>query len=506
MNIRAFQKKIRRMPGDVRHVISLKRSSGLAFSMAMIMALSACTQFLGGPGINTAQTGAGQAVPAGTSPEDAVIGRRENPAILNNYGGIYSSRRAEIMLAQVVSRLLVAARQPETSFKITILNSPEVNAFALPGGYIYVTRGILALANDTSEIAAVLAHEIAHVTLRHARARTNRVATSQLVDRVIEGLFGTNADNDQGVSRSRVSLAAFSQAQELSADSEGVKIAARAGFDSTAAARFLGAMSRFSSFRSGEEDQGDDFLATHPSAPDRIQRALETAQSINGPEVVQNDRDGYLLAIRGLAFGDSPEQGAIVGAQFIHPQLKFTFSVPARYTLQNSRDAVVGVAGDGEAVRFDSASVPADMDLQEYLKSGWIAGLQPETVRAESYNGVEMASGSAKTDDWVFRVTALRFEGEVYRFIFASRNQTEAFSSAALQTIKSFRASNGNDLGKIREVKVDLVRARAGDNADALAARMRMLPDGETLFFLINNLFAGDDVQAGQFYKIVTVR
>jgi len=157
-------------------------------------------------------------------------------------------------------------------------------------------------------------------------------------------------------------------------------------------------------------------------------------------------------------------------------------------------------------VRFDSAKVPRDMDLAQYLKSGWIAGLQSETIVSEKYNGIEMASGSAKTEQWVFRVTALRFRGEDYRFIFASRNESEAFKSAALQTIKSFRASNDNDLNKIRDVKIDLVRARPGDNADSLARRMRQLPDGEVLFFLINNLFAGDDVEAGQFYKIVTVR
>jgi len=483
------------------------RLRGFAYAIAMLLALSACSQFLNGPGINVSGAdGQAQAVPAGTSPEDAVIGRRENPLILNNYGGVYNSRRTEIMLAQIVSKLLVAANQSQTSFKITILNSPEVNAFALPGGYIYVTRGILALANDSSEIAAVLAHEIAHVILRHARARTDRLATSELVDRVITGIFGADANSDQGAARSRLSLAAFSQSQELAADTEGVKIAGRAGFDPRAAARFLGAMSRFSSFRAGAQEQSDDFLATHPSAPDRIQRALETANNLGGPEEVAVDRSGYLGAIRGITFGDSPEQGAIVGRQFIQPELKFTFSLPDRYVLQNSQDAVVGVASDVEAVRFDSAKVPQDMGLEEYLKSGWIAGLQNDTVISEKYNGIEMASGSAKTGQWVFRVTALRFGGEVYRFIFASRNESEAFISAALQTIKSFRNSNANDLAKIREVKIDLVRARAGDNADSLARRMRQLPDGEVLFFLINNLFAGDDVQAGQFYKIVTVR
>lgn len=161
-------------------------------AVLLMATLAACSTLLGGTDITTLQTGSGQiqAVPAGTDPEDAVIGRREHPLIVSAYGGIYSHRRTEIMLARVVSRLLGAANQSQNDFTITILDSPQVNAFALPGGYIYVTRGILALANDSSELAAVLAHEIAHVILRHARARTERVATTQLVDQVITGVLG----------------------------------------------------------------------------------------------------------------------------------------------------------------------------------------------------------------------------------------------------------------------------------------------------------------------------
>src|SRR5690606_31590272 len=107
----------------------------------------------------------------------------------------------------------------------------------LPGGFVYVTRGILALANDMSELAAVLAHEIAHVALRHARARSNRVRTSEIVDRVVTGILGGVIDPQQTAERTRQSLAAFNQAQELEADREGIKIAARAGYDPHAAAR-----------------------------------------------------------------------------------------------------------------------------------------------------------------------------------------------------------------------------------------------------------------------------
>src|SRR5690554_2842432 len=273
-----------------------------------LLALGACSS-LTGSNIAVSQTGDNPAptvVPDGTEPDDVVIGRREHPRIIAAYGGVYSDRPAEIMVARIVSRLLAAANQPNAEFQVTILDSSEVNAFALPGGYVYVTRGILALASDASELAAVLAHEIAHVTLRHARARTNRVRTSEIIDKVVTGVFGADAETDQSANRSRMSLAAFSQQQELTADREGIMIAGRAGYDPHAAARFLGAMSRFARFSAGDAENSDDFLSSHPSTPDRIEKAVEIARSAFGPPGTgESGRETYLKGIDGLAFGES---------------------------------------------------------------------------------------------------------------------------------------------------------------------------------------------------------
>ena len=221
-------------------LLRTKALRGLAATV-LVAGLAACSSFLPGGDISVQRTGennSAPAVPAGTDPEDVVVGRREHPRILAAYGGIYKDESAEIMLARITGKLLAAADQPDTPYTVTILDTPNVNAFALPGGFIYVTRGLLALANDQAEIANVIAHEIAHVTLKHARARSNRARTTEIVDRVITGVLGGNLETDQSAARSRLSMAAFSQAQELAADEEGVRVAARAGFDPNAAARF----------------------------------------------------------------------------------------------------------------------------------------------------------------------------------------------------------------------------------------------------------------------------
>ncbi|MDC9826508.1 M48 family metalloprotease [Devosia sp. ZB163] len=484
----------------------MSKAFGKTLGAGLLVLLAGCTSL---PGVTPSRTG-GQNVPPITAPsddpEEDAIGAREHPRIVASYGGIYSDRQAEIMIARIVGRLLAAADQPNQKFTVTILDTAEVNAFALPGGYVYVTRGILALASDTSEIAAVLAHEIAHVTLKHARARTNRARTNEIVDKVVSGVFGADTATDQASNRSKMSLAAFSQQQELAADKEGILTAGQAGFDPHAAARFLGAMGRFAHFSAGDAGQDDDFLSSHPSTPDRIQKAVETARAFFGaPGLGETDRAGYMAGIEGLSFGDSPAQGAISGRRYVNPALKFTFEVPSNYTLQISKGAVVGVAGEGEAVRFDSAEVPASMGLEAYLKSGWIAGLQPQTVKRESANGYEMATGVAMTQDWSFRVAVVRHEGRVYRFIFAAKFDSAAFAKAADATLKSFRAATAKDLGLVKKLVVRTVTAGSVDTADSLARRMSGLSRGTDLFYILNNLYPGDTLVAGERYKIVTV-
>jgi predicted Zn-dependent protease len=180
--------------------------------------------------------------------------------------------------------------------------------------------------------------------------------------------------------------------------------------------------------------------------------------------------------------------------------------VPEGYTLQNSQSAVVGVAGDGEAVRFDSADVQANVSLADYLRSGWIAGLKADSVKAQNFNGIEMASGLAQTDQWFFRVSVMRLDGQVYRFIFAAKTDSARFAQGAEATLRSFRRAEASDLAQVRKVAVRIVTARAGDTADSMARQMAGLSRGSELFYIINDLYPGDQVAAGEKYKIVVLQ
>jgi predicted Zn-dependent protease len=174
-----------------------------------------------------------------------------------------------------------ATDRPDQHYEVTILDSPVANAFALPNGRLYVTRGLLALANDTSEVAGVLAHEISHVTLSHAAARTELALRSTLVTRVVEDVLRDPQAGSELKARSQVAFASFSRSQELEADQVGVRTLVRAGFDPYGAVRFLETLNRNATLRStalGDKGGAPDMLATHPGTPERIALAREAAR------------------------------------------------------------------------------------------------------------------------------------------------------------------------------------------------------------------------------------
>ncbi|KAF0120104.1 MAG: peptidase M48 protein [Xanthobacteraceae bacterium] len=283
---------------------------------------------------------------------------------------------------------------------------------------------MLALINDVSEFAAVLGHEIAHVSARHASQREDQVRTSELVAVMRARLLNDMAGAEARREAARVSLASFSRTQELEADVIGVALVAKAGYDPYGASRFLQTMDRNATLRSPvrNAEGGPDFMASHPSTPERIREAILAARQHMAPEGRPRDRERYLRAIEGITFGDDPRQGFVRDRSFIHPRLGFTVTAPEGFTLENSRSAVTGLGPNEMAIRLDVVRVQANQSLTSYLSSGWIDGLSETTVEAVTVNGFQAATAVARGSDWSFRIFVVRFGSEVYRIIYAARD------------------------------------------------------------------------------------
>lgn len=438
----------------------------------------------------------------------AEIAREQHPRILATYGGEYSDPKLERMVARIVGKLILASDDPNQTYQVTILNSPNVNAFALPGGFLYVTRGLLALANDSAELATVIAHEMGHVTANHGLQRQQKEAEEVLAAAVVNDVLGANADARAALVRGKLRLAQFSRNQELEADAIGIRSAGKAGYDPYAAARFLQSMAAYADFRSvsGATDASLDFLATHPNAPQRIDLARGHAHNIGPPGTGERDRDHLLAGIDGMLFGDTPEEGYVRGHTFLHPGLGVAFSVPEGFVIDNSAAAVTAAGPGDVAVRFDGVTLSRRTPLTDYIRSGWVSGLDPATVRPFTVNGQEAARAAASADGWQFDVTVIRAGSQVYRLLTAAPAGSPALMPTADSVARSFRLLSDSEKAALRPLRIRVVTVGAGETVASLAARMSGIDRKLELFRLINGLSPGSTVSAGDKVKIITDR
>src|SRR6478752_2512327 len=433
---------------------------------------------------------------------------REHERILASYGGAYDDPRLATLIGKTVDRLVAASDRPEQPYRVTILNSGAVNAFALPTGQLYVTRGLVALASDTSELSSVLSHEMAHVIAKHASIREDQARQAAIVTRVVTDMSNDPDLTALALAKTRLTMASFSRTQEFEADGIGVGISARARFDPYGAARFLSAMERNAALKAGKtaslDPRAQDFLSSHPATPERVQNAQNSARQYRAPEGGERDRETYLGAIDNIVYGEDPSEGFVRGRRFLHPKLGFTFAAPETFTLDNTAQDVIGVREGGtQAMRFDVVRVPAEQTLGDYLNSGWMEGVDKASVEDLTINGFPAASASASGDQWQFKVYALRFGSDVYRFIFAAKQKTTESERNARETVNSFRRLTLEEIHAARPLRIKVITVQPGDTVESLSHRMAGVDRPAERFRVLNGLDQHAQVKTRDRVKIV---
>ena len=433
---------------------------------------------------------------------------QEHQRLLTAFGGEYRAPRARAALDEVVQRLAKAGEGQIGHYEITILNSPVVNAFALPNGRLYVTRGLLALANDTSEIASVLAHEIAHVTAQHAVERAEKEAESALVSQVVSQVLNDPTRSAAVRAGSKLSLAKFSRQQELTADQISVRNIARAGYDPYGASRFLATLGRNTAFRaSGQNQSADDkrldILSSHPQTPERIAAVTAAARQIGAPGIGEHDAGRWLNAIEGLAYGDDPRDGVVRGRRYLNSALRIAFSAPDGFSLEAAQDMVIGVSTNGaQALRFDSVTLKSGQTLESYVAAGWIDGVETTGIEKTEMGGQPAVRAHGRGTDWTFSLAAVQIGDRVYRFILAARGGSDP--ERQMRAIAdSFRVMTPVEAQAVRPMQIRLVAAEAGDTIASMAERMPEQDRPGELFQLLNGLDRNAALTPGQRYKVV---
>jgi predicted Zn-dependent protease len=455
--------------------------------------------------------------------QELQIGKKQHPEVLMQFGGAYDDPELQAYVTGVGERLAAVSELPDLDFTFTVLNSEVINAFALPGGYVYLTRGLLALADNEAELAGVMAHEIGHVTARHSAQRYSRGVLAQgglAIGTILAGVLGGAAAADlaqqAGGLGAQAYLAGYSRDQEFQADELGVRYLARVGYDPTAMATFLDKLERNDQLmrrltgRDGA-DPGSSWFATHPRTPDRVLRAAEEASAASAGEG-RTGRDEYLARIDGMTYGEDPSQGSVRGRTFVHPDLRFAFDLPPGYRIVNTPAAVIGQAQNG-VMKFDAARLPEGRDVGDYLARDWareLGAARLGSVARSQVNGMPAASavaaGQLEDGSPVTVALAALAAGDqrVYRFMFVSPGRmSQAQANAYQETVNSFRRLSAAEAAAIEVRRLQVVTVEPGQDLDDLARRMAVDSLPREQFLLLNGLEPDRALPPGLKVKLV---
>lgn len=455
-----------------------------------------------------------QSFTAFMSPADEKrLGAEQHPKILEEFGGAYENPELGAYVADLGARLAAASERPDLNFTFTILDSQVVNAFALPGGYVYVSRGLLALANNEAELAGVIGHEIGHVTARHSAERYSRSVLVNLGAGILGAVSGQRAVADLANLGGGLYLKSYSRENEFEADSLGLRYMTAIGYEPSAVAEFLaslGAQTELEARLKGSQADPNalNLLSTHPRTLDRVREAQQATGSFAPGRV---ERAAYLQRIDGMLYGDNPDEGFIRDRTFVHPLLRFRFTAPPGFALLNASDRVEGKRGDELAMVFDGVRETSGVSMAQYLSgSKWTQKLQLTGLQGFDVNGMDAATASATVQTQQgtlgYRLIAIRAGGDrVYRFVFLGSPSTLAANEEELRrTSYSFELLSESEAASYRPQRLQIVEVQPGDTIDSLAARMPQGPEQLARFRVLNGLESGTPLQSGMLVKIVS--
>ncbi len=461
------------------------------------------------------QTTTGGAVQS-ISASDKAEGAKANPQLLQEFGGKLSGPQATYV--EGVGRTIAVQSglgNAKTDFTVAMLNSPVNNAFAIPGGYVYVTRQLVSLMNNEAELAGVLGHEVGHVAARHA-AKRESAATRNTILGVLGSVLSTAILGNSTLGQlgqqifstgSQLLTLKYSRSQETEADTLGVTYLRRAGYDPRAMGTVLQSLARQTALDAqlmGTADRVPEWASTHPDPASRVQAALALAGT--NPRGLVN-RDTFLTRVAGITYGDDPAQGVVEGRNFTHPGFKLGFSAPAGFYLVNGTKSVAisGQSGKGE---FSTAAYNGD--LGAYIRTVF-AGLSqqtqivPDSIQTTTVNGIPAAYGTKRVTNSGSPVDVIVFAyawGPNQAFHFTTMSQ-EGQAAQFDGMFRSMKRLTATEASAVRARKLAVVTVKSGDTLQSLAAKMAYADKPLDRFLVLNGLASTSRLSPGQKVKLV---
>ncbi|MFD1787661.1 M48 family metalloprotease [Sphingomonas floccifaciens] len=447
------------------------------------------------------------------SQSDRAQGAQANPELVAQFGGRYDGPQAAFV-ERVGKRVALQSglSNSQNDFTVQLLNSPVENAFAIPGGYVYVTRQLLALMNSEDELAFVMGHEVGHVAARHSAGRQK----TSTIGGVLAGIVGAVAGNSgigQLIGAGAQQAAGlytlkYGRDQEYQADTLGIRYVAGAGYDPAGAPLILGALGAETALEARlagrDASATPSWLSTHPSSAARVQRARQLAQQTGRAGTSSAQDTTFLRMLDGMAYDDDPAQGVIDGQTFRHPVMRLRFTAPTGYTIANAADAVTVAGQRGQAQLMAAGRAdPAQAVVQRF--SGIGGRIDASQVRETTISGrpaaIATVSAAANNQRVDATVVAMQLPSGTYTWTIVTPQGTGIGPFDPL--LASFVPMTAAEAAQIRGKRIRIHTVRAGDTSDSLSRQMAYPSFQRDRFLTLNGLTAHARLTPGTLVKLV---
>ncbi|MBI4475372.1 MAG: M48 family metalloprotease [Acidobacteria bacterium] len=442
--------------------------------------------------------------------QEIAMGQEADRQVREEYG-VVENPALQAYVQGIGQKLAAVSHRPNLQWHFTVVDSPVVNAFALPGGYIYFTRGILAYLGNEAELAGVMGHEIGHVTARHSVRQMTRAQLAQFglgaasILSPTFGQFGGLAESSLGLLFLR-----FGRDDERESDSIGVEYAANANYDPREVSNFFEVLGRMAQAQDRETIPG--WLSTHPDPPERVKATLAAGQELItklnlSPEKLIVNRDGHLKQLDGMTVGNDPRQGFTEGARFYHPELQFQIVFPAEWRIENTRSAVIALDPQrGGQMQLRLANAPEGTTARQYAQTLAQRGMVPESSQQTTINGnpafIGLYAVPAEGVTLAAIAAFIEYRQRLYEVIGVTADYRK-YSQTIEESIRSFDRVTEQRILRAQPDRIRLYTAREGDTLTALAARdvnPRVTADD---LAVLNRMAANQPITPGRLIKIV---
>jgi predicted Zn-dependent protease len=438
------------------------------------------------------------------------LGQESDPQIKAEMG-VYNDPELQKYVSDIGMRLAKLSERPNLPWQFTVVDQPAINAFAVPGGFIYITRGILPFLADEAELAGVLGHEIGHVTARHSAQQYTRALGGQIGLTAL-GIFVPAARPFGQISETALGLLFLKHGRddELQSDQLGAKYEFAGGWDPAGVPGMLSTLGRLDE-AAGDRKGVPNFLSTHPEPLARVKEIEPAVQQLkSGRTGLVTDPEGLLRRLDGVIYGDNPEQGITRGTTFLHPPLRFRLDFPAKWDIANSPQQVVAKAPDADVfLVLQMVQKPVGRNVQEIaLSSMQTAGFRAVDGERTTINGLDAFIGVYQGQIEGLGAVATRAAhiahgGNVYMLAgIVSPDLFRQADSSFVAAMRSFRALTASEAENIRPNRIDLYIVRSGDTWAGLAERSGGAIRPESLA-IMNHAAPGSAPPVGARIKIV---